>query len=190
MDKLLIYIIAIFLIGGSAYFILKSTKSQDIPQPAAQINSFEECAAKYPVMESYPRQCNTPEGKHFTENIGNANELADLIVVDSPRPNETIKSPITIIGKARGTWFFEASFPIKIYKYGTNTDGTADIKSSEIGTGIAQAKSDWMTQDFVEFSATIEFTKPANPDGAIVLMKDNPSGLEENDNQLLIPVKF
>jgi len=30
------------------------------------INSFEECvAAGYPIMESYPRQCRTAEGKHF-----------------------------------------------------------------------------------------------------------------------------
>ncbi len=36
----------------------------------AQISSFEDCAAAgYPVMESYPRQCNTPDGKHFVEEI-------------------------------------------------------------------------------------------------------------------------
>jgi len=36
------------------------------------IYSFEECAAAgYPVMESYPRQCNTPDGKHFVEEIEN-----------------------------------------------------------------------------------------------------------------------
>jgi hypothetical protein len=35
-----------------------------------QISSFDECAAAgYPVMESYPRQCRTPDGRHFTEEI-------------------------------------------------------------------------------------------------------------------------
>ncbi len=31
------------------------------------INSFSECAAKYPVMESYPEQCRTPDGRVFTK---------------------------------------------------------------------------------------------------------------------------
>jgi hypothetical protein len=31
------------------------------------INSFADCAAAgYPILESYPEQCNTPDGKHFT----------------------------------------------------------------------------------------------------------------------------
>jgi len=36
----------------------------------SSIDSFEECvAAGNPVMESYPRQCRTPDGKHFVETI-------------------------------------------------------------------------------------------------------------------------
>ncbi|MFH0929184.1 MAG: hypothetical protein V1818_02380 [Candidatus Aenigmatarchaeota archaeon] len=36
----------------------------------SQINSFEDCInAGYPALESYPRQCNTPDGKHFVEEI-------------------------------------------------------------------------------------------------------------------------
>jgi len=35
-------------------------------QPSSNITSFEECvAAGYPILESYPRQCNTPDGLHF-----------------------------------------------------------------------------------------------------------------------------
>lgn len=34
----------------------------------AEVRSFEDCAsAGYPVMESYPRQCRTPDGKTFVE---------------------------------------------------------------------------------------------------------------------------
>ncbi len=37
---------------------------------AGEIDSFADCvAAGYPVMESYPEQCRTPEGKHFTRDI-------------------------------------------------------------------------------------------------------------------------
>lgn len=33
--------------------------------PRDSIDTFEECAKYYPVMESYPEQCNTPNGGHF-----------------------------------------------------------------------------------------------------------------------------
>ena len=36
------------------------------------VNSFEECiAAGYPIMESYPRQCRTPDDRSFVETILN-----------------------------------------------------------------------------------------------------------------------
>lgn len=34
-------------------------------QHIAAIDTFEKCAAKYPVMESYPEQCRTPDGRIF-----------------------------------------------------------------------------------------------------------------------------
>lgn len=34
------------------------------------INSFEECAdAGYPIMESYPEQCRTPDGRNFVREV-------------------------------------------------------------------------------------------------------------------------
>lgn len=38
-----------------------------LPYTYSKINSFEECAKKYPVMESYPAQCNTPDNRHFVQ---------------------------------------------------------------------------------------------------------------------------
>ena len=36
------------------------------------VSNFDECIAQgYPVLESYPRQCKTPEGQTFVEDIGN-----------------------------------------------------------------------------------------------------------------------
>jgi len=41
-----------------------------------QIGSFEECArAGYPVLESYPEQCRTPNGESFTRQIPNQQNL-------------------------------------------------------------------------------------------------------------------
>jgi len=40
------------------------------PTITPKVSNFEECvAAGYPVMESYPRQCRTPDGKIFVEEI-------------------------------------------------------------------------------------------------------------------------
>ncbi len=40
-----------------------------------EISDFENCAkAGYPILESYPRQCKTPDGKTFIEEIENAVE--------------------------------------------------------------------------------------------------------------------
>lgn len=41
------------------------------PDDEAEVNNFEECAAAgHPVMESYPRQCATLDGRNFVEEIG------------------------------------------------------------------------------------------------------------------------
>lgn len=133
------------------------------------------------IMETYPRQCKAKNGLLFVEDIGDAVEKVDLIKVFSPSYKSSIKTPVTITGEARGNWFFEASFPIEI----------KDNNGKVIGNGIAQAIGEWMTEDFVPFEAEIEFTSPGpNQSGTIVLHKDNPSGLPQNDDSLSVPIVF
>ncbi len=102
------------------------------------------------------------------------------IIVTSPRPDELIKSPLTVEGKARGNWFFEAVFPAKIL----------DDKGNEIGRSQMQAASDWMTADFVPFKGEVIFANGKIESGTIVLEKDNPSGLPQNAGKIEIPVRF
>lgn len=177
MNKKIIFIIIgiiIIISGGiSAYFYLKT--------PQIEVKNFNDCLkAGYPIMESYPRQCKIPEGKNFVEDIGNELEKIDLIKISNPRPNQEIESPIIIEGEARGFWFFEASFPVKIF----------DENNNLLGEIIAQAQSEWMTENFVPFHATLEFPTPSTKTGKLILEKDNPSGLPEHDDQLIIPVVF
>ncbi len=147
------------------------------------VTNFEECIeAGNPVMESYPRQCRHAEVT-FTEFIGNELEKSDLIRLASPRPNETISSPLVVRGEARGSWFFEASFPVTL----VNWDGLI------IAQGYAMTSSEWMTTDFVPFEGTIEFEfdpNSYNNRGYLILNKDNPSGLPEHDDALEIPIYF
>ena len=115
------------------------------------------------------------------ENTGNEPSKTDLIRVDYPLPNQVITSPLSIKGQARGSWFFEASFPVVLVDW----DGRI------IAQGIAQAKSNWMTTEFVPFEATLPYVADQNvysTKGALILRKDNPSGLPANDNALEIPV--
>ncbi|MFZ2253173.1 MAG: Gmad2 immunoglobulin-like domain-containing protein [Minisyncoccia bacterium] len=113
----------------------------------------------------------------------NATSSDALIIIDTPQPYQKITSPVTITGKARGNWFFEASFPITI----VNWDGLI------IGQGIATAEGDWMTTEFVPFAATISYsfaTTTPYDRGALILKKDNPSGLPEYDDAREIPIIF
>ncbi len=175
MKKTIILIIVLLAIG----IIFWQTQKKSIP-----ITSFEECVAMgNPVMESYPEQCATKDGKHFTRNIGNEIEKMDLIRISTPRPGASISSPLIITGEARGNWFFEASFPVML----TDWDGKI------IAEGHAAAQGEWMTTEFVPYKATLNFTKPTqvpNYRGTLILKKDNPSGLSKNDDALEIPVVF
>jgi len=149
-------------------------------QKVKSVNSFADCENRgFPVMESYPRQCRAGD-KTFVEEIAHQSFISDKVTVSSPLINEKISSPIVIKGEARGVWFFEASFPIEI----TDADGNV------LGQGIAQADGEWMTNDFVPFTAPITFTSSPTPTGFIILKKDNPSGLPEHDAQEVMPVRF
>lgn len=106
--------------------------------------------------------------------------LNALIVLDTPIPDAVVTSPLTIIGKARGNWYFEASFPVRIL----------DAHGNELAIAPATAQGDWMTTDFVPFSLILPFATSTTETGTLVLEKDNPSGLPEHDNELRIPVRF
>ncbi|NTU98692.1 hypothetical protein HGA64_01650 [Candidatus Falkowbacteria bacterium] len=107
--------------------------------------------------------------------------LSNLIVVDSPKVNDMVASPILISGRARGNWFFEASFPVKLL----------DADRNVIVQAPAQARGEWMTEDFVPFSLSLAFTVPtSSASGYLVLENDNPSGLPANSKSLELPVRF
>lgn len=145
------------------------------------INGFEECVeAGNPVMESYPEQCRSKDGRVFSRNIGNELEKSDKIRVESPRPGDGVSSPLQVSGQARGMWFFEAEFLAKV----------ADEGGVVLGQGIMRAEGEWMTEDFVDFSGEVVFDRSERKAGQLILEKSNPSGLPENDEQLVIPIKF
>lgn len=152
-------------------------------QPAPVVLSFEDCEkAGYPVMESYPRQCRTPDGRLYVEEIPEKityfNATADNIVVERPFLGAVTGKDFSVIGKARGNWFFEASFPIEVL----------DKDGKFLAVGIAQAEGEWMTRDFVSFKADIKTPQSYTGKATLVAKKDNPSGLPEHDASISFPI--
>lgn len=102
------------------------------------------------------------------------------IQINSPSPNELVTSPINITGQARGTWFFEATFPIQLL----------DSQRNLITESYASTEEDWMTEEFVSFSAELEFELPETQNeksyanAFLILEKNNPSDKRELDDEI------
>jgi len=109
-------------------------------------------------------------------------DKGEIIKLENVQTGQNITSPLTISGSARGTWFFEGSFPVIL----------VDWDGKIIAESFATAQGEWMTEDFVPFTATIEFAIPNEPynRGALILKKDNPSGLPEHDDAVEIWINF
>ena len=106
--------------------------------------------------------------------------VENMIRVISPKEGDTVASPLLIKGEARGAWYFEASFPVRLI----------DSEGETLAVYYAQAQGEWMTEDFVPFFSELIFETPKTETGTLILEKDNPSGLPENDASIEIPVKF
>lgn len=107
-------------------------------------------------------------------------DKSNLIVLSSPRPNQSVRSPLIIEGQARGSWFFEGVFPVKLF----------DQEGGFLSSGQAKAVGEWTTENFVPFWASLEFEPPASKGGILVLEKDNPSGLLAKADEIRLPLLF
>lgn len=169
---LLVGLLLVVLVGAFV-FVTKNTSTQ-------AITSFDQCvAAGNPILESYPPKCQLENGTSFTQDIGNELDLSEMIVSENPRPNQVVTSPLMLKGRARGNYFFEASFPATLL----------DADGKVLAEGFVTAEGEWMTEDFVPYSGELTFT-PTTETGTLLLMRNNPSDKRENDMTLEIPVVF
>ena len=106
--------------------------------------------------------------------------LNDLIQITQPLPGQNINSPLKIEGIARGYWFFEANFRIEL------TDETY----KQITEYYATATKEWMTEDWVPFTSTLQFSKPKTKNGYLIFHKANPSGLPEQEMSDTLKIRF
>lgn len=102
------------------------------------------------------------------------------LIIETPKVNEKIKSPLKIKGQAKGNWFFEAEFLGELY----------DENDNLLGRTTLRAKDDWMTENFVFFEGDLEFFQPKTQNGKLRLQGANPSGLAENQKIFEISIQF
>jgi len=102
-----------------------------------------------------------------------AGPVVNLSIVDGAE----IQSPFTLTGEARG-WFFEGSFPVLL----------KDEAGNILAETLATANGDWMVEDYVAFTAVFSFDVTTTTMGQLILKKDNPSGLPENDDEMQLSV--
>lgn len=120
------------------------------------------------------------ESLYFTSELEKRKAISEIIKVERPLPNQDIKSPLKITGKARGFWFFEGSAPLKLVD--------KDLKI--LATGYVSAKGEWMTEDFVPFEGELKFESPDDERGYLIFSRANASGKPEHDRVYRIPVLF
>lgn len=124
-----------------------------------------------------PSEPALPAGTFKTKK-GSLDRLRNVKLVNTA--NGLVSSPLLVTGEAR-LWYFEGVFPIRLL----NESGRIIV------SGQAQADDNWMTEEWVPFTAELIFpTQPSGSRGTLLLMDDNPSGLSENADEVEIPVTF
>ncbi len=167
----MLLILAFLLNSCTSIFTGKSgTDGTDISQNISDVNNTSSTETK---AASSSGQQNDVTGTTI-------NPAGGQIRVTNPVSGQLVKSPLIVEGEARGNWFFEATFPVKLL----------DENGKVIASHFAQTQEEWMTEDFISFTARIEFEKPATSAGVLLLEKDNPSGLPEHDASIEIQVRF
>ena len=176
-NKLILQIAGLIVLIGLGWLLLPKVHGPE-PTPTANVTDFSSCqqAGGTVMQDADPILCKMPDGRTFQEDETPQPD----VVLDSPHYGDLVKSPLTIVGKAKGTWFFEAQMPVTL----------KDDKGNVLFQGPAHAQGDWMTTDYVPFSITVPFDPGTAQYGVLIIEKDNPSDLPEFDSSFAIPVQF
>lgn len=160
---------------------------------AGAIASFEECArAGYPVSESHPRQCRTPDGRLFIESVAEslsssvssglsssssscAASNSTNIRVFRPCPHQEVTMPVVIAGEAR---VFENAFSYRI----RDADGSILLE----GHDTANAPDIGF---FGPFTVSLSYPKPKGTTGTVEVFTYSAKDGSQIDT-VTIPVRF
>ena len=104
--------------------------------------------------------------------------LSESVQVQTPGAGATVENTFTIAGSAPNSWYSEAVFPIQV----------RDVSDNVIGRGQGHAQSDWTIPGAVVFTSSITLDGIYKGAATLILMRDNPSGLPQNDDSVTIPI--
>lgn len=149
------------------------------------IDNYDKCvAAGYPIIETYPEQCRTDDGRNFTRDISDelamyefTSEKGVKIQINTPTANEIVAAPFRVVGQVPGSWTFEGSFPLTI----------VDEDGEVLTTKSVTVNGEWTTDALVPFDTEVSVKNYDGP-ATIILHRDNPSDLPENDDSVRIDV--
>jgi immunoglobulin-like protein involved in spore germination len=152
--------------------------------------AFLGCAVAVTACQRNEKRAENPAPTQRADTTGLASPVPEAepqapqsppVLVESPPRGALITSPVRVTGKARGSWYFEAEFPIRVL----------DAQGDMIGTGVARAEGDWQTSSYVPFEASIVFrASPTDSTGFLVIEKSNPSGRFQDAAESRVPVRF
>jgi len=102
----------------------------------------------------------------------------DLIRITFPASGEKVGGNINVTGIAKGVWYFEGEFPVDM----------VDLAGNRLADASALAEGEWMTEDFVPFSATLKYAVHDKMEAKLIIQRNNPSDLEKNHSSVEIPI--
>ena len=198
-------IVILLIVSAIAVASFAILTSNQVATPS-YVTSFADCVnSGQAVQAGSPRTCRSKSGTVYIEKLvvpepapvppptvhastseevptpkATTTDMTSMIVITSPAAKAKVSSPLSVEGKARGNWYFEASFPISL----------VDANGTVVANGIGKAEGDWMTTEYVPFTSTLTWIAGNATSGILILKRDNPSGLKENDASVSIPVRF
>lgn len=187
VKTIVLIVVLIALLGAAALYVViqRMSEPQEFRTDAA---GYADCVAEGgTILESFPRQCLTRDGRAFADDfdreamqarISYQNTSIEEINVRIPVADAVTDKTFTTLGEARGTWFFEGSFPIEV----------TDAGGRLIARGTATGLVDMETESRIPFNATIEAPESFMGPAFLVLKKANPEALPENDASVSIPI--
>lgn len=167
-------VVALAVLGGYWYLELSQKPLPDENEP--EPTNFAECARLYPVNRSLPRTCTTRTSAVFTEDIGNQLEMRSYITVSTPRPNDTLQSPLRLKGEARSDWFEDGiEIPVEV----------RDADGRLLGQGHVETDKYTGNLKMLPFEGEVSFKLPNFGHSGTVVIKNT-----NTREQLVIPVGF
>ncbi|MDO8529882.1 MAG: GerMN domain-containing protein [bacterium] len=102
--------------------------------------------------------------------------------ITSPKPGDTVVSPLKISGSVKGEGWTGFEGQVGIVKL-------FDSSNKELAFGILTATQDWMKLP-TPFETTLFFDYPGDGEGKLVFYNENPSGEAQRDQTYTMPVKL